>query len=1669
MKKVVLLAGALAAGMAIAPQAASAAAPMTPNVQEFKADQYKDVNDAYLSISSLLVTDRANIAEIRKSINDGNTTFQSANGKQDALDLLEALDHLFEQAQGKLDTSKGEATVQDFLDAIADAYIKYPSELDLKAMVEHLDAEDKAYEDWTKKYEACDEYADLFANKVQYEEVDEMTDVKGLATQLWDASTGKVGEFKKLIDDAHAKRIGQDATDPAKMCTESCIEKKNEIENAYKVISNTDAANPGLVQQLQKLVKDYIDYKTKNLEVQQNRFNAYTAWYATHNGTEIKAADGSVSPQAVAELSSAFVVVKQAAVDAANFIFAFGAPKTVFDVTDPNSPVTIWGVPNPTTSPFDTYMGAHVGENDGTHTDYAGYKNQVDALIKALNTAIDTYETIYHNAQLNRDAYDKACAALVDLKLSDKDKNYGTKTPGTSDVYDVLRDAAGQPILDAKGQPIQHPLAGKNYYEATAYDTEVPAARTDANNAKGQAKLNLDQQFGLFQLVLKNNDKSKHHYQEVPEGAVTKIVDNAPTHTGNTGSVADCVKVVDDALAAFKATTVYTTADTKVTTYNNLVDNANANEAAHDQLTAKYLDMKQEYDNLTNDLATNGVYDEVNTLDSVTEFYPNNVDEGVKRYDAADTADKKKCLTDATNALNAAYSKIETAYKATNVAEQCHKILASEIANDGKLANGGKLKALRDAIDYAIDNEKAYLEGLKKIKDEEAESKKLSKEYYDHPEVYADWRGEIDKVLKKYNDLRDELKEAYDVKGKARDYVKNAKFQSDLDAIDTDLANLIKRINENKRAYDQNNALVDQALHDLAVVKADYDTKKFVTEENKTGEPTALKADLDAAWEAMYPDVVKTVREKIGAESVTGVLTDFTFPAAASSFDHDIALILSKIDSENGVDFNAAHFTANDWYTWNKKAAEYIKNEVIPAVAQKFAELVKDNEDYHKAQYDAYAALEKNYDCYNTTGLKAAVNGIATPDYALNADDHGTADATVATALKTYKDQIDNSYIAGSAKADQANIDGKKTAYVDALNHAKANDNTFMTEYGKYTTELAKVKYDVKNWQNNYYDDKGNKCSNTANTNVTNAYNAMVTAANNYLANIKTDWYNNQAKENIADNAALLKKYSDAVAAYNKAVEDAKANDTEFGNELKALDKLIPLTAYNGKVAKTSADANLKELLKDLEELEPKCNAAKYNAVLADMVSDWEKEDLIKAAVASANNTAISDYKANAAKYNALMAEVNKCATYQAALTAAKAQIEALPVVKDQLAIDGVDKKWDKDRDALINDKTGLQWIQNAIETLEKGIDTAYHNGTKYPTNAQIATDIENLKKKATAENAEYVKNENAFEPLHDNINNVIAYAEDTAHIANPAKEAFEKAVAGYVETLGELVDQLETAYLNEEAAKVKAEIEKKLADLKKKIEDCKKLAEKLGNTLGDVTKDGEFDEWDSTGSNPDGIVETVLYNRPYNERGDMDLNGRNDVEDITILNDLLWYQSVYGAKKKVNADVEFEGSIDLMVAGNTVGLALNNNTAVTGIQFDVTVPEGSSLSSVIGTSRVDGLSVMSAMIDDNTYRVLVVSLGASKVINGNDGNIVSFNVSGFGEVEVSNVIVAANASIELNGASVSLGQTTGIDEVESSYDTEIFGLDGIRQSVMKTGVNIVRGANGLVKKILNK
>ncbi|UKK54063.1 choice-of-anchor J domain-containing protein [Prevotella sp. E2-28] len=153
-----------------------------------------------------------------------------------------------------------------------------------------------------------------------------------------------------------------------------------------------------------------------------------------------------------------------------------------------------------------------------------------------------------------------------------------------------------------------------------------------------------------------------------------------------------------------------------------------------------------------------------------------------------------------------------------------------------------------------------------------------------------------------------------------------------------------------------------------------------------------------------------------------------------------------------------------------------------------------------------------------------------------------------------------------------------------------------------------------------------------------------------------------------------------------------------------------------------------------------------------------------------------------------------------------------------------------------------------------------------------------------------------------------------------------------------------------------------------------------------------------------------------------------------------------------------------LTMNGNA--LELMNTTEFVGFQMDVTLANGAMLNGVSLAERAAGLQVVYNRIADNTYRIIAFSAG-NAAIEGNEGELFSLDITGNANVNITNIEFADAAA---RAYALGFGETTGIKGIYAgATNVESYTVGGIKNDKVRKGMNVVRTADGKVKKVYVK
>ena len=149
---------------------------------------------------------------------------------------------------------------------------------------------------------------------------------------------------------------------------------------------------------------------------------------------------------------------------------------------------------------------------------------------------------------------------------------------------------------------------------------------------------------------------------------------------------------------------------------------------------------------------------------------------------------------------------------------------------------------------------------------------------------------------------------------------------------------------------------------------------------------------------------------------------------------------------------------------------------------------------------------------------------------------------------------------------------------------------------------------------------------------------------------------------------------------------------------------------------------------------------------------------------------------------------------------------------------------------------------------------------------------------------------------------------------------------------------------------------------------------------------------------------------------------------------------------------------------GTEIGLV--NTTDFVGFQMDVTLSDGAVLNGVRLTERASGLQLFTSRIDQNTWRIIALSLDGT-VISGNEGTLLSLDITGNGQASFSRIEFTDTAA---QAHQLGFVSPTGINVLyNNKVDGEVYTLGGTRTGNLKKGINVVRQADGSVRKVLVK
>lgn len=150
----------------------------------------------------------------------------------------------------------------------------------------------------------------------------------------------------------------------------------------------------------------------------------------------------------------------------------------------------------------------------------------------------------------------------------------------------------------------------------------------------------------------------------------------------------------------------------------------------------------------------------------------------------------------------------------------------------------------------------------------------------------------------------------------------------------------------------------------------------------------------------------------------------------------------------------------------------------------------------------------------------------------------------------------------------------------------------------------------------------------------------------------------------------------------------------------------------------------------------------------------------------------------------------------------------------------------------------------------------------------------------------------------------------------------------------------------------------------------------------------------------------------------------------------------------------------------NGASLNLMNSTEFVGFQVDVTLADGAQFNGVQLADRAADLQVIYNRISANTYRIIAFSTG-NAAIEGNEGELFTLDIAGNHNINITNIEFADAAA---NAYAIGFAETTGINGIYAgAANVESYTVGGVKNDKVRKGMNIVRTADGKVKKVFVK
>jgi hypothetical protein len=115
---------------------------------------------------------------------------------------------------------------------------------------------------------------------------------------------------------------------------------------------------------------------------------------------------------------------------------------------------------------------------------------------------------------------------------------------------------------------------------------------------------------------------------------------------------------------------------------------------------------------------------------------------------------------------------------------------------------------------------------------------------------------------------------------------------------------------------------------------------------------------------------------------------------------------------------------------------------------------------------------------------------------------------------------------------------------------------------------------------------------------------------------------------------------------------------------------------------------------------------------------------------------------------------------------------------------------------------------------------------------------------------------------------------------------------------------------------------------------------------------------------------------------------------------------------------------------------------------------------------RANGLNIRYSHLEGNTYRIMAFSMNMA-AITGNEGELLSLDITGNQTVTLSNIEFTDTAA---RAYALGVNDATGINGIMAGdANADYYTVDGVKNDKMRKGMNVVKTADGKVRKMFVK